>query len=341
MIVLKDSVEKKHANYTTTFFFMFYFSVIAFFCTYIEYISKNAIHYLHFINASSILCAIIILTLAVDSPLRNFEKGNQDEGRRLLSYIAKFNSTFSRSAECSFENTIICSTQEEVATLQSEFTNSEKSPSLKGSCQSAVIPRSPLSDIKEIWSEHKLVFFTLIVIKSYIDIAWFLNVYTLQAYQTDESSVFFNGMILGCVSMFAISSSGLIMKYFNPLSLQLVQAVVCLIITVYFLACLLYEDKMTPEQKLITSKLTLLFSYITMYSVDQQYICYMQSAGLLIPSSILIFAIEIQMAIAVGFTQLIPYIILMDDIPKRIFHLAFTVVVVVAYVIIWVKGNKK
>lgn len=112
LINLKDSVEKKRANFTTTFFYMFYFSVIACFCIYIHYISKNAIYYLHFTNAFSIMCAFIIVVIGVDSPLRSIEKGKQQEAKKSLQFIAWLNSKFKffRQDHCTFDNVTICST---------------------------------------------------------------------------------------------------------------------------------------------------------------------------------------------------------------------------------------
>jgi hypothetical protein len=101
--------------------------------------------------------------------------------------------------------------------------------------------------LKEIWSKHLLLFSTLILIKTYVDFTWFLNVYTLQGNELGTTSVFLNGIILGCVSLFAVSTSGLIMRYFNPTSLQLSQAIVCLLISAYLLVCIIYNDQMTED----------------------------------------------------------------------------------------------
>jgi hypothetical protein len=80
-------------------------------------------------------------------------------------------------------------------------------------------PKGFSAFFKEIRNNHLLVFVCLTFIKIYIDIAWFLIVYNIQGSQSGDTSVFFNGMLLGCVSMSAVSSSGLIMKYFNPYNL--------------------------------------------------------------------------------------------------------------------------
>lgn len=66
----------------------------------------------------------------------------------------------------------------------------------------------------------------------------------------------------------------------------------------------------------MTQKVTLFLAYVAMQGIDQQYNCYMQSVGLMFPPSVLILAMETQMAIAVGVTQVVPYIILMEDLPK-------------------------
>jgi hypothetical protein len=47
------------------------------------------------------------------------------------------------------------------------------------------------------------------------------------------------------------------------------------------------------------------------------------------------------MGIAVVFAQLVPYVLLMDNLLKQILHISLVGVAVVAYVIIWVKTSKK
>jgi hypothetical protein len=84
LILLKDIVEKKHHTIVSTLYISFYQTTVAIFCIYIEFISKNAIEYLHFINAISILCSVIIFTMGVDSPLRCLDNGDTNEAKKSL-----------------------------------------------------------------------------------------------------------------------------------------------------------------------------------------------------------------------------------------------------------------
>lgn len=70
MLIVKESVESKHSAKATTFYWMFNFSVLLSFCIYIEYVSKNAIYFLHFMNGASLICAATFCAIAVESPLR-------------------------------------------------------------------------------------------------------------------------------------------------------------------------------------------------------------------------------------------------------------------------------
>ena len=71
----------------STLYYSFYFSTVAVFCIYIEYISKDAVSFLHFTNAISIFCSVIIFLLGVDSPLRNLEQGNTEKAVESLEFI--------------------------------------------------------------------------------------------------------------------------------------------------------------------------------------------------------------------------------------------------------------
>ena len=73
MILLKDLVSKRYSSVATTFMYCFYFSSIMMFCLYIEFISKNAILYLDFVNGISILSSMVIYAIGFESPLRCIE----------------------------------------------------------------------------------------------------------------------------------------------------------------------------------------------------------------------------------------------------------------------------
>ena len=96
MLNLIDSVENKYSTYTTTFFWMFVFSVMLSFSIFMEYISRNAIYYLHLINGLSLICAAIFCSISVESPLRQIINGDETSAMKSLNYISRFNSFFSR-----------------------------------------------------------------------------------------------------------------------------------------------------------------------------------------------------------------------------------------------------
>ena len=91
----------------STLYYSFYFSPVAVFCIYIQYMSKDAIAFLHFTNAISILCSLIIFTLCVGSPLRSFDQGDTMEAYRSLEFISWVNSKFSRHKAYYFERVSI------------------------------------------------------------------------------------------------------------------------------------------------------------------------------------------------------------------------------------------
>jgi hypothetical protein len=114
-LILKENVETKYSSYATTFMYSFVFMVLFVFCTYVEYISKNAIWFLHFTNASSIICIIVFYSISVDSPLRLIRQGDERLAMQNLNYIARFNSFFTRKAPYIFDGSVkIVASQKEL-----------------------------------------------------------------------------------------------------------------------------------------------------------------------------------------------------------------------------------
>lgn len=68
--ILRESVEVKHSAAAVTFLYMFVFTIIVVFCVYIEYVSKNAIWFLHYTNGISIFAGVLFCAISVESPLR-------------------------------------------------------------------------------------------------------------------------------------------------------------------------------------------------------------------------------------------------------------------------------
>ena len=143
-----------------------------------------------------------------------------------------------------------------------------------------------------------MVFFLLASIKVYIDFVWMLNTFTIQGNQSGENSVFFNGMILGCVSLIAFLTSDLVMRFFNVFNLQLFHAIGCFCIMAFKMGCYLTQDSMTASELSLTSRISLLLSYVVTFSVDQTFNCYLQCNLKLIPSNLQFLAIECQLAIS-------------------------------------------
>ena len=76
---------------------MFVFSVLLSFTIYIEYVSKNAIWFLHFINGICLMSAAVFYAISVESPLRQLVNGNEEEAVMGLNYISRVNSFFART----------------------------------------------------------------------------------------------------------------------------------------------------------------------------------------------------------------------------------------------------
>ena len=93
--------------------------------------------------------------------------------------------------------------------------------------------RGAMSLLKEICKKHSLTFVLITLAKVYIDFEWFLNTYSIQGDQSSEDSVFFNGMILGMVSLTAFLTCGFAIRWLDFFNLQLCQAVLVLMIAVY------------------------------------------------------------------------------------------------------------
>ena len=70
LLLIKDIVSEKNDSITSTLYYSMNFSVVAIFCFYIEYISKDAIAFLHFTNVICILSAAVVFSIGVDSPKR-------------------------------------------------------------------------------------------------------------------------------------------------------------------------------------------------------------------------------------------------------------------------------
>lgn len=108
-MLLRQSVENKYLPITLTYLYMFNFTILVVFCVYIEYISKNAIIFLHTTNAVSLMCAAIYYSIMVIAPLRFVATKNQEGARKSLNYIAWFNSKFTRTIPFDFDTNIeIC-----------------------------------------------------------------------------------------------------------------------------------------------------------------------------------------------------------------------------------------
>lgn len=79
------------------------FSVVAIFCFYIEYISKDAIAFLHFTNVISILSVAVVFSIGVDSPKRYLLQGKIQDAKKSLKFISRVNSMFSKVKPLDFE----------------------------------------------------------------------------------------------------------------------------------------------------------------------------------------------------------------------------------------------
>ena len=249
LLLIKDIVSEKNDSITSTLYYSMNFSVVAIFCFYIEYISKDAIAFLHFTNVISILSAAVIFSIGVDSPKRCLEQGKLQEAKKSLKFISRVNSIFSKVEPLDLEKIDIVSTL-----LPSNVT--------------VVDERGAMSLLKELCKSHSLTFVLITLTKVYIDFLWFLNTYSIQGDQSSEDSVFFNGMILGIVSFTAFMTCGFAIRWFHFFNLQLCQAVLCLLITVYKVTSLKFES-------MYLEKIWTMLSYVITFSLDQTFNCYL------------------------------------------------------------------
>jgi hypothetical protein len=118
---------------------------------------------------------------------------------------------------------------------------------------------SAVKTVKEILGNHLLAFVSFAIVKTYLECIWFVNVYSLQRNQQGDSSIYFNGMVLGAVSMTSFISCGMISKYIDPYKGQLVMSFVCFVLSMFLLVKTIRNDAMdTP----IYDKIALYSRYI-------------------------------------------------------------------------------
>jgi hypothetical protein len=81
-----------------------------------EFVSRNAMKLLYFLDAASLVCVLVFYSIAVDSPLKLIRNGNEQEAKKCLNYISRFNSFFSRTVPYQFDDSIkICASKIELA----------------------------------------------------------------------------------------------------------------------------------------------------------------------------------------------------------------------------------
>jgi hypothetical protein len=69
-MLLRQSVENKWLPYLLTYLYMWNFTILVVFTVYMEYISRDAIKFLHITNAVTLFCAAFYCTFAVIAPVR-------------------------------------------------------------------------------------------------------------------------------------------------------------------------------------------------------------------------------------------------------------------------------
>jgi len=77
-MILTGCVESQHRKNTITFLYCFMLSNTAIMSTYINYVSKDAMIFLHYNNAYSILALGVFVVFAVDSPFKELSNGNEE-----------------------------------------------------------------------------------------------------------------------------------------------------------------------------------------------------------------------------------------------------------------------
>jgi heme/copper-type cytochrome/quinol oxidase subunit 4 len=105
-MILTGCVESKHRAHTITFLYSFIASTTTLMCFYINYVSKNAINYLHFTNGMSILALAVFFAISVESPLKQLRNGDVEAAKQNLNFIARVNSFGSRVIAYQFDDYI-------------------------------------------------------------------------------------------------------------------------------------------------------------------------------------------------------------------------------------------
>ena len=105
-MILRESVETKYSAFTTTFLYMFVYTIIVVFCVFIEYFSKNAVYFLHLTNGISVFSAIVYYSISVESPLKHIIDNNQELAKKSLNFISWLNSKFSWTEAYQFDKDV-------------------------------------------------------------------------------------------------------------------------------------------------------------------------------------------------------------------------------------------
>ena len=75
VLILKQQTESKFQAYAATCAYGLDSLTLIVFCLYLQVISRNAIAYLHFVNALGVLCMIIFMLTVVECPSHMITKG--------------------------------------------------------------------------------------------------------------------------------------------------------------------------------------------------------------------------------------------------------------------------
>ena len=106
ILILKTQSESKYHSYAGSITYALDAGTLIFFSLFLQFISRNAIAYLHFVNAVSIFCCLVIILVAVESPSNLILKGKFCEAKQALNKITKINHFFKKSSGFQFKDSV-------------------------------------------------------------------------------------------------------------------------------------------------------------------------------------------------------------------------------------------
>jgi hypothetical protein len=117
------------------------------------------------------------------------------------------------------------------STAQSSLIANRNVEKLFASNQPVVTNIKKVGILRQLLSNHLLIFLLFVFTKSYILSMWFGNIYLIQK-AASSRCIFYNGMILGSVDLFSFIFSGFISKRFDRYNSQCFQVILSFVLVI-------------------------------------------------------------------------------------------------------------